>query len=60
MNTIAGVIGIVLLGVLFMLLGPIIVALSLGELFSLPFWPSFWLAFGVGMLAGGTKISASK
>lgn len=47
--------GIVILVLILLIVGPVIVASSLVTLFALPFWPCFWLAFGVGMITGGSN-----
>ena len=51
---------LILLAVLIIIAGPVIVALSLGALFALPFWPCFWLAVGVGLTVGGSRIHTNK
>ena len=53
------VLAIIVVVLLLGIAAPLIIAVNLGILFGLPFWPSFWLAFGVGLLVSGTKVSAS-
>lgn len=45
------VIVVVILG---FIVAPVIVALAAGALFGWAFWPTFWLALGLGMLVRST------
>ena len=60
MKNVFASIALILLAVVLIVAGPVIVALALGTLFALPFWPSFWLAVGVVLSVGGSRIHTSK
>lgn len=49
----AGIIGVLLLGIIAVFVAPFVVAACLVSLFALPFWPCFWLAVGVALLTRG-------
>jgi len=56
MSSVGEALVFIFVGIVVVLAGPLIVAWSLGELFALPFWPSFWLALGVSMVTSVTNI----
>lgn len=53
---VAAVGAVIIMALILMVLGPVVVALSLGALFALPFWPSFWLAVGVALTVGVARV----
>lgn len=55
MGDVLTAVGLIALVLVLIFLAPAIVAWSLGALFGLAFWPSWWLAFGAGLLLGGSS-----
>lgn len=52
------VVGFITLLVVAIVIAPTIIAFAAAALFSTPFWPVFWLSFGVGLLLKPTTISS--
>lgn len=53
------VVGFIVMVLVAAIIAPTIIAFAAAALFSTPFWPVFWLSFGVGLLLKPTTISST-